>query len=450
MAWQESTARTNAAHVYFRWVTLFHAHANRVPAPGRPDTGHGCSASGVQRWQCIAKRVDPWPRVRQRWRCEVGEGDHLDLAIPASEKLFEPDVLVGRALERCIQAGELPEGLFAHFNVPGRLAGGAFLESGIDKLFFTGSVPVGKKLMVKAAETLTPVSLELGGNDAMLVCADADLDRAVGGAVWAGLQNCGQSCGGVERIYVHASIYDAFMEKLKTRVEALRVGPDVDHSCDLGAMTTTRQMVLVREHVADALDRGAAIFAQTSVPEGDTGNFLPAMVLTDVDHSMRVMREETFGPLLGVMKVATMDEAVSLANDSNLGLTASVWGQDRKGAEVLARQLRAGAVTINDHLMSHGLAETPWGGFKESGIGRTHGALGFDEMTQPQCIVHDYLPGVRRNMWWHPFSARVYEGLRGILDLLYGRGVGRRLEGARQLARLFPRTFNLKDDSDDA
>ncbi|MCK5797822.1 MAG: aldehyde dehydrogenase family protein [Deltaproteobacteria bacterium] len=358
--------------------------------------------------------------------------------------------LVGRALERCIQAGELPEGLFAHLNVPGRLAGGAFLEAGIDKLFFTGSVPVGKKLMAKAAETLTPVSLELGGNDAMLVCADADLDRAVGGAVWAGLQNCGQSCGGVERIYVHASISDAFMEKLKTRVEALRVGPDVDHRCDLGAMTTTRQMVLVREHVADALDRGAAIFAQTSVPEGDTGNFLPAMVLTNVDHSMRVMREETFGPLLGVMKVATMDEAVSFANDSDLGLTASVWGQDRKSAEVLARQLRAGSVTINDHLMSHGLAETPWGGFKESGIGRTHGALGFDEMTQPQCIVHDYLPGVRRNMWWHPFSARVYEGLRGILDLLYGRGVGQRLEGARQLARLFPRTFNLKDDSDDA
>lgn len=354
--------------------------------------------------------------------------------------------LVGRALERCLRAGAFPEGVFTHLNLPGRLAGDAFLEAGIDKLFFTGSVPVGKKLMAKAAETLTPVSLELGGNDAMLVCPDADLERAASGACWAGFQNCGQSCGGVERIYVHASVYDEFCRLLAERIRALRVGYETDHRCDLGAMTTTRQMELVREHIDDALTRGGQIFARSEAPE--TGNFLPAVMLTDVDHTMRVMREESFGPVVGVMKVGSMDEAIELANDSDLGLTGSIWSRDRRAAERLAKRVRAGAVTINDHLMSHGLAETPWGGFKESGIGRTHGDIGFAEMTEPQVIVHDVLPGVKRNMWWHPFGPSVYAGVRGIIDALYAPQPLRRLGGIWQLAKLFPRTFKKEDRVD--
>lgn len=354
--------------------------------------------------------------------------------------------MVARALERCIHAGGLPDDVFIHLNVPGRVAGDAFLEAGVDKLFFTGSVPIGKKLMAKAAETLTPVSLELGGNDAMLVCPGADLDRASGGASWGGLQNCGQSCGGVERIYVHASVYGEFCRQLKRRVETLRVGRDEDHTCDLGAMTTERQMKLVNEHIEDALAKGARIFAQSDCPQDGAGNFMPATMLVDVDHSMRVMQEETFGPIVAVMKVESMDEAIELANDSDLGLTGSVWSKDRKKAERLAKRIRAGVVTINDHLMSHGLAETPWGGFKESGIGRTHGELGFDEMTEPQCIVHDFMPGVKRNMWWHPFSPKIYHGVRGILEFLYSPQPWRRFGGARQLLRLFPRTFTMKDE----
>lgn len=348
--------------------------------------------------------------------------------------------LVGRALERAVRAGGLPSDLFAHVNLPGRLAGDAFLEGGIDKLFFTGSVPIGKKLMAKAAETLTPVSLELGGNDAMLVCPDADLERAAAGAVWAGFQNAGQSCGGVERIYVHRDVYDAFLGKLGERVRALRVGPDLDFEVDMGAITTVSQLRTVQRHVEEALEKGATVFAKSSCPEGE-GTFHPAMVLTDVNHDMLVMREETFGPVVGVMKVDTMDEAVELANDSNLGLTGSVWSSDRKEAERLGRRIRAGAIMINDHLMSHGLAETPWGGFKESGIGRTHGEIGFAEMTEPQCIVQDYLPAVRKNMWWHPHGKGVYDGVRGIIDLLYSKEAGMRVSGAGHLAKLFPRTF---------
>ena len=324
----------------------------------------------------------------------------------------------------------------------GRLAGDALLEGGIDKLFFTGSVPVGKKLMAKAAETLTPVSLELGGNDAMLVCADADLDRAAAGACWAGFQNAGQSCGGVERVYVHRDVYDTFLEKLGERVRSLRVGPDLDFEVDMGAITTSSQLRTVQKHVEDALEKGATIFAKSSCPEDGEGLFHPAMVLTDVNHEMLVMREETFGPVVGVMKVDSMDEAIRLANDSDLGLTGSVWSSDRKEAERIGRRILAGVIMINDHLMSHGLAETPWGGFKESGIGRTHGEIGFQEMTEPQCLVHDYMPAVRKNMWWHPHGRSVYDGVRGIIDLLYSHETGLKVTGASRLAKLFPRTFS--------
>jgi succinate-semialdehyde dehydrogenase/glutarate-semialdehyde dehydrogenase len=154
---------------------------------------------------------------------------------------------------------------------------------------------------------------------------------------------------------------------------------------------------------------------------------------------MLTMREETFGPIVGVMPVDSMDEAIKLANDSMLGLTGSVWTRDLKQGEALARRIKAGAVTVNDHLMSHGLAETPWGGFKESAIGRSHGEIGFEEMTQPQVIVKDYLIFANRGLWWHPYSAKVYKGLAGLLEALYGQGLFKRLLGALRLARILPR-----------
>jgi acyl-CoA reductase-like NAD-dependent aldehyde dehydrogenase len=353
--------------------------------------------------------------------------------------------LVGLALKRCISAADLPEGLFSYLNLPGSSAGAAFLNAGVDKLFFTGSVAVGKTLMAQAAQTLTPLVLELGGNDPMLVCADADLDRAAAGAVWAGLQNCGQSCGGVERIYVHQSVYASFLKKLAARVKSLRIGYDVDYEVDLGAMTTDRQVSAVKAQVQAALKAGAVIHAQSEPVAGQTGYFMPAMVLTQVNHSMDIMRLETFGPVLGVMAVADMDEAVRLANDSDLGLTASVWTAKHKTGERLGRRIKAGVVTVNDHLMSHGLAETPWGGFKQSGIGRTHGALGMAEMTQTQCLVHDILPGVKRDLWWHPHSPELYRGIGGIIDLLYGGGLSRRLWGLKKVLSILPRIFRAND-----
>ena len=352
---------------------------------------------------------------------------------------------VGRILEECFSAGGLPQGIFNYVNIPGRLAGGALLKNGIDKLFFTGSMAVGKELMAKAGETLTPLVLELGGNDAMLVCDDADLFRATSGAVWAGFQNSGQSCGGVERIYVHEKIYESFLQLLKKKVEALRVGFDLNFTVDIGAMTTEGQVSMVKSHIEDALTKGAVIYARSAPAEAEgSKTIVPVMVLTEVNHGMLIMREETFGPLVGVMKVKDMEEAVALANDSYFGLTGSVWSRNRRRAETLAKQIQAGVVTINDHLVSHGMAETPWGGVKKSGIGRGHGAIGFDEMSQPQVIIHDILPFARQNIWWHPHGKKIYEGLLGAIRFLYGRSIRQKTKGFYHLLKILPRYFSTR------
>ncbi|MFZ5948927.1 MAG: aldehyde dehydrogenase family protein [Stygiobacter sp.] len=355
-------------------------------------------------------------------------------------KVASETQLVGQEIKNAVESANLPDGIFNYINLPGKIAGNALLENGIDKLFFTGSVAVGKYLMKKASETLTPLVLELGGNDPMIVCEDADPYRAAMGAIWAGFQNAGQSCGGVERIYVHEKIYDLFMSILKSKIEKLKIGYGENYNNDIGCMTTKNQVETVKLHIEDALNKGALLFAQSSqVEKGE--QFLPAMLFTNVNHDMLLMKDETFGPVVGVMKFSNYEEAINLANDSYLGLTASVWTKSKKRGEKIARQLKAGAVTINDHLMSHGLAETPWGGFKQSGIGRTHGKLGFDEMTQPQVIVHDILPFVKKDLWWHPFNKNLYMGLKGLLDLLYSYSISLKIKGIKSLIKILPRIF---------
>lgn len=351
--------------------------------------------------------------------------------------------MAGKALNECLSAAALPQGVFACINMPGSQASAAMLDNGVDKLFFTGSVGVGKLLSGLAAKSLTPVCLELGGNDAMLVCEDADLYRAASGAVWAGFQNAGQSCGGVERIYVHESVYTNFLSILKQKTEALRVGYDTDFNVDIGAMTTLRQVETVKRHVDEALAKGATVYAQAGpVKNSESRHFIAPMVLTEVNHGMLVMQEETFGPVLGVMKVTSMEEAVQLANDSTLGLTCSVWSKNRKKAEQIARKVHAGVAMVNDHLMSHGLAETPWGGPKETGGGRTHGEIGFAEMTYPRVLVHDYYtPPAHKNLWWYPHGKIIYEGIKGAALFFYGSKLGNRLSGAVRLALILPRMF---------
>ncbi len=357
-------------------------------------------------------------------------------------KVASQTLEVGKVIKECVSAGRLPENLFHLINLPGSVAGGAFLNSGINKLFFTGSVAVGKELMEKAAKHLIPVSLELGGNDAMIVCRDANLHRAANGALWAGLSNAGQSCAGVERVYVESEIYDEFMSLLKKKMSHLKQGADNNSSVDIGSLTTEQQLKKIREMSLDAKRKGAAIFPVNQRADGKgKGFFYPPTILEGVSDEMQVMNEEIFGPLLAVKKVENIEEAIARTNASTLGLTASVWTRNRRKGRAIAARLEVGSVTINDHLMSHGLAETPWGGWKESGIGRTHGYIGLEEMTQPRCVVDDILPGVQKNMWWYPHNKHVYEGLKGALIFLYGKGIGKRIIAGLQLAKVFVRTF---------
>jgi succinate-semialdehyde dehydrogenase/glutarate-semialdehyde dehydrogenase len=355
--------------------------------------------------------------------------------------------LVGLKLKEIFESVGLPENLFNYVNLPGKTAGDGLLDNGIDKLFFTGSVPVGKYLMERASKNLTPLVLELGGNDPMIVCEDADPYRAAMGALWGGFQNAGQSCAGIERIYVHEKIYDEFMGILREKITNLKPGYGSDYNSQMGCITTEKQFAVINSHIKDALEKGASVFAQSAMPDNkELKNFIPASVFVDVNHEMLLMKEETFGPVVGVMKFKDYEEAIALANDSHLGLTASVWSRNTELAEKIGRRLEAGAVTFNDHLMSHGLAETPWGGFKLSGIGRTHGRIGFDEMSRKQVLVKESFSFMKRNLWWHPYSEKLYNGLNGLICLLYSKNLRNKLLGLRYLIKILPRAISRKDN----
>jgi acyl-CoA reductase-like NAD-dependent aldehyde dehydrogenase len=351
-------------------------------------------------------------------------------------KVAAATIMVGAAIERIVAAGELPDGLFQHVVGSGGAVSKAFFENGINKLFFTGSVPTGKQLMAAAAKTLTPLSLELGGKDPMIVLEDADLERAANGAAWAGYQNAGQSCGGVERVYVHESIYDSFVDLLAKKTRAMRHGPDHEYDVDMGAMTTQEQLKTVERQVEAAVAAGAKIVAQ-SKPTGDgaKGYFYPATLMTHVDHSMELMREETFGPVVPVMKFKSLDEAITLANDSTMALTSSIWTKNVARGKEIASRLESGVTTVNDHLYTHGQSETPWGGWKDSGLGRTHSALGFDEMTQPKLVNWDIMPA-KRNIWWYPFDRPTYDGMLAALRVNFPKSFGGWLRDVTTLSKL--------------
>ncbi|MDR0586489.1 MAG: aldehyde dehydrogenase family protein [Treponema sp.] len=350
---------------------------------------------------------------------------------------------VGAALEKIFAAAELPAGLFSYVEMAGKDAGPAFIgtveKPGVDKLFFTGSSAVGRELMALAAPRLLPLVLELGGADAAIIRADADLDRAAAGVVWAGFSNAGQSCGGVQRVIVHAPVYDKFLEKLCSLTEKLRIGTD------LGPMATLRQKQAVCRQVEECIAGGAVISAASPgayFMDEQTLN-VPSLVLTNVKPSMPVMKDEVFGPVVAVVPAGDDDEAVAIANASPYGLSGSVWSKNRRASRALASRINAGAVMVNDHLMSHGLAETPWGGFGASGLGRSHGESGFIEMLKTQVIVDDTLPGVKRDLFWQPYSENVFSGVKAIAEFASG-GIGKKIRALPALLGIFFRYWKAE------
>jgi betaine-aldehyde dehydrogenase len=279
--------------------------------------------------------------------------------------------------------------------------GGALVDA-VDFVQFTGSDRTGRKVMARAAETLTPVSLELGGKDPMIVLADADLDRAANAAAWGGMMNSGQICMSVERIYVEEPAYDGFVDKLTAEVGRLRQGADESSAPkEVGAMTSPRQIEIVEDHVNDALSSGARALIGGKRVEGP-GDYFEPTVLVDVDHSMKVMRDETFGPVVGVMKVHDADEAVRLANDSRYGLSGAVFGE-RERAEQVARRVECGAINVNDVLVNYFATDVPMGGWKQSGIGTRHGEGGIKKYCRSESLVITRFGG-KREPTWFPYT----------------------------------------------
>jgi acyl-CoA reductase-like NAD-dependent aldehyde dehydrogenase len=279
--------------------------------------------------------------------------------------------------------------------------GGALVDE-VDFVQFTGSDRTGRKVMARAAETLTPVSLELGGKDAMIVLSDADIDRAANAAAWGGMMNSGQICLSVERIYVEEPAYDEFVDKLTAEVGRLRQGvDDASHPKDVGAMTSPNQTAIVEEHVSDAVESGARALTGGRRADGP-GDYFEPTVLVDVDHSMKVMRDETFGPVVGVMKVRDTEEAVRLANDSRYGLGGSVFGE-RERAEQVARRVECGAVNVNDVLINYFAMDVPMGGWKQSGIGFRHGEPGIKKYCRSESLVITRFGG-KREPTWYPYT----------------------------------------------
>lgn len=318
-----------------------------------------------------------------------------------------------------LRASGLPDDVFQIATGDG--ATGAALIDGVDFVMFTGSTKTGKKVMERAAQTLTPVGLELGGKDPMIVLADADVDRAANAAAYYSMNNGGQVCISIERVYVEAPVYDQFVAKVTDRIKSLRQGRSTGPgSVDVGAVTFPPQLDIIESHVRDAVDKGARILTGGRAASGP-GMFYEPTVLVDVDHTMSCMTEETFGPTLPIMKVGDAEEALKLANDSQYGLQASVWTKDLRRGEALARRVEAGAVLVNDAQVNYTALELPMGGWKTSGLGTRHGAGGIRKYTKQQTLLVTRFAG-KRDPHMFPYSKRMTKLLGRLTKLMYGRG----------------------------
>lgn len=347
--------------------------------------------------------------------------------------------LIGQKIAELLRQTELPAGLFQVVHCEDSIASHLTSHTGIDKIIFTGSVATGRKVMASAAQVPTPVVLELGGKDAAIVAPDADLKRTVNGVVWYAMTNAGQTCAAVERVYVHRDVYDDFVQETVALVNTLKVGEGVDTATQVGPLTNQQQLWIVQEQVEDAKAKGAQVLVGGYVIEGP-GYFYAPTVLVNVTPDMRIMQEETFGPVIPIVRVESLDAAVAEANRVPYGLTGSVWTRNEKVGQSLAEQMRAGAVNINDHAYHFGDPAAAWGGVGNSGHGRTHGAFGLMEMVNYKFISSDMRRGVLEP-WWYPYNEGSRHFLSNAVRMLYGQPT-RRLWAAMTLA-LNPRTWRL-------
>ncbi|MCU1255957.1 MAG: Succinate-semialdehyde dehydrogenase [Candidatus Angelobacter sp.] len=406
--------------------------ANHVPAFLRPEpVAHGNPIMKLKSGQLLREPygvvgiISPWnypfslPSVQTLTALATGN------AVVLKPSEFTP--FSSLELEKLLRAAGLDPGLLQIITGDGA-TGAALLSAKIQKVVFTGSVATGKRVATAAAARLLPVVLELGGKDPMIVLEDADIDVASSAAVWGAFMNAGQTCLSVERCYVHEEIYPKFLEACVAKTGKLRIGPGTDPNSDVGPMIHERQLRTVQTHVDEAVARGARLLAGGKPLPQLGPNFFAPTVLSGVDHSMTIMREETFGPVLPVCSFKTEGEAVALANDSEFGLAASIFTSNRNRGEALARRIDAGTVMVNDVVACFGISEAPHGGVKASGIGRTHGRFGLEEMVWPKYVDSDRLPRMKK-LWWYGYGSAFAQQMGGFIELLFANKLINRLRG---------------------
>jgi acyl-CoA reductase-like NAD-dependent aldehyde dehydrogenase len=405
-------------------IEFYRKHGAKALRPARVPTG--VMMPHKKAWRVyepmgVVGVISPW-----NYPFTLAMGPTVTAVLAGNAVVLKPSEvtpLVGLEVGRLFaEAGEYPDLVQV---VTGRgPTGDALVRAGVQKVAFTGSVRTGKLVMKAAAETLTPVVLELGGKDPMIVCDDANLERAANGAVWGAFTNSGQTCIAVERVYVEEKVYDRFVDLVVDKTKALRQG--VGSGNDIGSMTFGPQIDIVERHVDDALAKGARALTGGRRAPDKPGLWYEPTVLVDVDHEMDVMREETFGPVLPIMAVADDEEAVRLANDSPYGLNSSVWSGDAKRAELLGDRIEAGNVCINDCLVNFAVGGLPFGGVKDSGIGRVHGAEGLQAFSNLKSVLASRV-ALKREPYWYPAPGWFGRTLLRVLRVRYRRGVGAKL-----------------------
>jgi acyl-CoA reductase-like NAD-dependent aldehyde dehydrogenase len=350
-------------------------------------------------------------------------GDVLAALVTGSAAVVKPSEVTPLILKRTKEIYDstgLPEDLFAVVYGYGA-AGQALIESGIQKLVFTGGVETGKRVAAACGARLIPCVMELGGKAPLLACADADVERTARAIVFGGFANAGQVCISVERVYAHRDIYEPIVQRVKELTQQLRVGDPAEESVDVGAIIFPKQIDVAEKHIADAVAKGAELLTGGK-RKGGPGQFFEPTVLASCTSEMTVMNEEIFGPIVPIQRVESDDEGVTLANRSHLGLNAYVFTKDRAKGRRLAERIEAGSVLVNDVLLNYAAAEAPFGGVKDSGFGRVHGEDALRDMAERRHVNEGRMNMPAKDPLWFPYDAAGYRWLLRGARVLFGGG----------------------------
>jgi succinate-semialdehyde dehydrogenase/glutarate-semialdehyde dehydrogenase len=363
--------------------------------------------------------ISPW-----NFPFVIPMGDAVAALVAGNAVVVKPSEITPLSIQKAkeiFDATGLPEDLLSVVYGTGD-TGQALIEGGIQKLVFTGGVETGKRVAAACGANLVPCVMELGGKAPLIACADCDVERTARAIVFGGFVNSGQGCIAVERVYAHADVHDKLVARVRDITATLRQGdPQGTETVDIGAIIFSKQIEIAEKHIKDAVAKGAHVVSGGKKRIG-TGQFFEPTVLRDCDHTMTVMTEEIFGPIVPIQKVASEDEAVRLANDSRLGLNAYVFTKNREKGQQLAQRIEAGSVVVNDVLVNYAAAEAPFGGIKQSGFGRVHGDDALRDMCDPHHVLSSRVPEPSSDPLWFPYSSKGYRWQMRMLKALFSRG----------------------------